>query len=483
MSEKYDVLVMGAGPAGYVAAIRCAQLGLKTACIDNWITKDGKSVLGGTCLNVGCIPSKSLLESSELFSRCQHGLVDHGINVNNIDLDLSVMMQRKNKIIEDLTKGIETLFKSNKVEWIKGRGRLLTDKRVEVDVNADGIKIYQAENIIIATGSSSADISCAPQDNEYIVDSTGALEFSEVPKRLGVIGAGVIGLELGSVWRRLGSEVVIIEAQDTFLSIADEQISKDSKREFKKQGIDIRLNARLMSAEVVDVDQGKQVEVHYQDMKGDHKELFDKLIVAVGRRPNSDNVFEKEVDLLLDERCYIHVNDQCETSVPGVYAIGDVVRGPMLAHKGSEEGIMVAELIAGNHAEVNYELIPSVIYTHPEIAWVGKNEQHLKAAGENYKTGIFPFAASGRARALGTITGMVKILSHGDTDRILGVHVFGPQASEIIAQAVIAMEMGASSEDLGLTVFAHPTLSESLHEAALAVNNNAIHIAAKKSIK
>ncbi|MCW9055550.1 MAG: dihydrolipoyl dehydrogenase [Gammaproteobacteria bacterium] len=479
MSEKYDVLVIGAGPAGYVSAIRCAQLGLKTACVDNWLDKDGKHVLGGTCLNVGCIPSKSLLESSELYARCQNELSDHGITVKDIGLELSTMMQRKNKIIEDLTLGIEGLFKSNKVEWIKGRGRLLANRRVEVS-SEDKQEIYQAENIIIATGSSSVEIPGAPQDNQFIVDSTGALEFDEVPGRLGVIGAGVIGLELGSVWRRLGSEVVIIEAQDVFLPIADEKIARAGKAEFKKQGLDIRLNARLMSAEVKKTDTGNKVEVIYQDAKGDHNESFDKLIVAVGRQPNSDNVFDDEAEVLLDERGCVHVNEQCETSVPGVYAIGDLVRGPMLAHKGSEEGIMVAELIAGNHAEVNYDLIPSVIYTHPEIAWVGKNEQQLKTAGENYKSGMFPFAASGRARALGVTTGMVKILSHAETDRILGVHVFGPQASEIIAQAVIAMEMGASSEDIGLTVFAHPTLSESLHEAALAVNNNAIHVANKK---
>lgn len=482
MSEKYDVLIIGGGPAGYVSAIRCAQLGLKTACVDNWQDKNGKHVLGGTCLNVGCIPSKSLLESSELFDRCQNELKDHGILVKDVGLELDNMMSRKDKIISDLTKGIEALFKSNKVEWIKGRGRLLANKQVEVTVD-DAKTIYQAENVIIATGSSSVEIPSATQDGQFIVDSTGALEFDEVPERLGVIGAGVIGLELGSVWRRLGSEVVILEAQDAFLPIADEQISRDSKRVFKKQGLDIRLNARLMSAEVKKIKGKEQVEVHYQDAKGDHKEIFDKLIVAVGRRPNTDNVFDEEAELLLDERCFIHVNEQCETSLPGVYAIGDVVRGPMLAHKGSEEGIMVAELIAGKHAQVNYDLIPSVIYTHPEIAWVGKNEQHLKAAGENYKTGMFPFAASGRARALGVITGMVKVLSHAETDRVLGVHVFGPQASEIIAQAVIAMELGASSEDIGLTIFAHPTLSESLHEAALAVNNSAIHIPAKKSKK
>ena len=300
MSEKYDVLVIGAGPAGYVSAIRCAQLGLKTACIDNWLDKDGKHVLGGTCLNVGCIPSKSLLESSELFSSCQHDFVDHGITVKGVTIDLATMMQRKEKIIKDLTLGIEGLFKANKVAWIKGRGRLLANKRVEVSVDGGESGIYQAENIIIATGSSSVEIPSAPQDDKFIVDSTGALEFDEVPKRLGVIGAGVIGLELGSVWRRLGSEVVIIEAQDVFLPIADEQVSRDSKREFKKQGLDIRLNARLMSAEVIKPAEGYQVAVHYQDAKGDHKEILDKLIVSVCRRPNSDNVFDEEVDVLLD---------------------------------------------------------------------------------------------------------------------------------------------------------------------------------------
>ena len=482
MSEKYDVVVIGAGPAGYVAAIRCAQLGLNTACVDKWLNPQGNPTLGGTCLNVGCIPSKSLLESSELYERCQNELKDHGVNASNVSLDLKSMMARKNKIIDELTRGIEALFKANNVSWLKGNGRLLADKKVEV-ISAAGTEIVEAENIIIATGSSSINIPPAPIDNDMIVDSTGALEFNEVPKRLGVIGAGVIGLELGSVWKRLGAEVVVLEAQDVFLPIADAMVSRDSLRVFKKQGLDIRLNARLMSSKIKGKGKSRKVEVHYQDEKGDHKDEFDKLIVAVGRHPNSDNIFDEEADLLLDERCFIHVNEKCETSLPGVYAIGDVVRGPMLAHKGSEEGIMVAELIAGNHGEVNYDLIPSVIYTHPEIAWVGKNEQHLKAAGENYKVGTFPFAASGRARALGETSGFVKVLSHAETDRILGVHVFGPQASELVAQAVVAMELGASAEDIGLTMFAHPTLSESFHEAALAANGKAIHIAQKRAKK
>jgi len=483
MAEKFDVIVIGGGPAGYVAAIRCAQLGFNTACVDNWVNPNGKAALGGTCLNVGCIPSKALLESSELYAKCHHGLDAHGIKTSAVELDLDAMMARKNKIIKELTQGIEALFKSNKITWLKGRGRLLINKQVEVSSVDDQLSIVSAENIIIATGSSSVEIPWAKLKKDLIVDSTGALEFNEVPERLGVIGAGVIGLELGSVWKRLGSEVKVIEAQDHFLPLADEQIAKESQREFKKQGLDIHLNSRLMSTQVVGNGSKQQVEVVYQDKNGDHKEVFDKLIVAVGRCPNSENVFDEEVDLVLDECGFIHVNEQCETSSPGVYAIGDVVRGPMLAHKGSEEGIMVAELIAGNHAEVNYDLIPAVIYTHPEIAWAGKNEQHIRAAGEHYNVGVFPFAASGRARAQGETTGMVKILSHADTDRILGVHIFGPQASELIAQAVIAMEMGASAEDIALTVFAHPTLSESFHEAALATSNNAIHIAQKRSRK
>ena len=320
----------------------------------------------------------------------------------------------------------------------------------------------------------------APLTEDLIVDSTGALAFDSVPEKIGVIGAGVIGLELGSVWRRLGAVVTVLEAQDVFMPIADKQISRDALRSYKKQGLDIHLNARLLSAEIKTINKRKQVEVVFQDEKGDQHQVFDRLIVAVGRKPNTDYICDDEAELILDERGLIHVNEQCETSLPGVYAIGDVVRGPMLAHKGSEEGVMVAELIAGNHASINYDLIPAVIYTHPELAWVGKTEEQLKAAGENYKTGVFPFVASGRAKAQGDTSGMVKILSQGETDRILGVHIVGSHASELIAQAVIAMELGASAEDIALTVFAHPSLSEALHEAALAVDNRAIHIMQKK---
>jgi len=480
MAVNFDVIVIGAGPAGYVAAIRCAQLGLKTACVDRWTNEEGKPSLGGTCLNVGCIPSKALLQSSEMYDQAKHQFKDHGIEFEGVKLNLSAMMQRKDKVVAELTQGIASLLKSNKVEFIFGTAKLLAENKLQV-INDNAEKNhYSASNIIIASGSSSIELASAPLTDNLIVDSTGALSFNEVPEKVGVIGAGVIGLELGSVWRRLGSEVIVLEAQEAFLPLADQQIARDSARLFKKQGIDIRLNARLLSTNVIGAPGSQQVEVNYQDEKGDQKEIFDKLIVAVGRRPNTDHISDEESGLLLDERCFIHVNDKCETSQPGVYAIGDVVRGPMLAHKGSEEGMMVAELIAGKYAEINYELIPSVIYTHPELAWVGKTEQQLKASGENYKVGTFPFLASGRAKAQGDTSGMVKVLSNAQTDRVLGVHICAANASELIAQAVIAMELGASTEDLALTVFAHPSLSEALHEAALAVDNRAIHIAKKR---
>ncbi len=479
MSVDYDVIVIGGGPAGYVAAIRCAQLGLKTACIDNGLDANGKASLGGTCLNVGCIPSKALLQSSEMFEQANHEFASHGIKLASVELDLKTMMARKQQVVAELTGGIAALLKANKVDSITGSGRLLENKKVQVSEKTEK-NIFTAEHIIIASGSSSVELAAAPLTENLIVDSTGALEFDSVPKKLGIVGAGVIGLELGSVWRRLGSEVMVIEAQDRFLPIADQQLARDALRAYKKQGLDIRLNARLLATEIKSIKQCKQVELRYQDEKGEHSAVFDKLIIAVGRKPNSDNVFDSEAELILDERSFIHVNDQCETSLPGVYAIGDVVRGPMLAHKGSEEGMMVAELIAGQYAAINYDLIPSVIYTHPEIAWVGKTEQQLKAAGENFNTGVFPFVASGRAKAQGDTRGMVKILAHRDTDRILGVHIMGGHASELIAQAVIAMQLGASAEDLALTVFAHPSLSETVHEAALAVDNRAIHIMQKR---
>ena len=479
MKENYDVVVIGAGPAGYVAAIRCAQLGLSTACVDQWLDADGKPVLGGTCLNVGCIPSKVLLESSELYLKARTEFDGHGIELKGVNLNLDTMMQRKATIVGNLTKGVATLFQANGVAFISGRGKLLANKQVEVTSDKNKKQVISAKHIILATGSRPTEIPAAPLQGNRIVDSTGALEFDTVPKRLGIIGAGVIGLELGSVWARLGAEVVLLEAQDVFLSMADQQIAKEALRQFRKQGLDIRLSARVVSSEVSD----DSVEIKYQDNKGDHSETFDRLIVAVGRKPNTDGIAAKDSQLLLDEWGLVHVDKHCLTNVPDVYAIGDIVRGPMLAHKGSEEGVMVAEIIAGNYGDINYETIPSVIYTMPEIAWVGKTEEALKAAGERYRIGTFPFSASGRAQAMGHGAGLVKILSDEKSDRVLGVHMIGPQCSELVAQAVLAMAMESSSEDIALTIFAHPTLSEAFHEAALSVDNRAIHSLNKKPAK
>ena len=475
MTDQFDVVVIGGGPAGYVAAIRCAQLGLSTACIDQWIDPMGKPVLGGTCLNVGCIPSKAMLESSERYAQTQHDLSDHGIEVSGVELDLDVMLARKDKTVHELTKGIEQLFRANKVTWIQGRGQLQAGKTIKVSENGRKTpRNLNAENVILAPGSSPLELDHVPLQGDIVVDSTGALEFRSVPKRLGIIGAGVIGLELGSVWRRLGAvTVTVLEAQDSFLPIADEQVAKEALRIFSKQGLDIQLNSRVIDCKV----KGNTAQIHYQNDDGDQKEIFDKLIVAVGRRPNTDTLAADEATLLLDEWGLIHVDEQCRTNLPGVYAIGDAVRGPMLAHKGAEEGVMVAELIAGNSAAVNYGAVPSVIYTMPEVAWVGETEQALRAAGDAYRSGVFPFAASGRARALGETSGFVKVLADAWTDRILGVHMIGHQCGELISEAVIAMELGASAEDIALTMFAHPTLSESFHEAALAVHDRPLHIA------
>lgn len=471
----YDVIVIGAGPAGYVAAIRCAQLGLKTVCVDEWVNAKGESSLGGTCLNVGCIPSKALLESSHLYHMANAGMDNHGIKVKGVSLDLAAMMKRKDKVVADLTQGIAGLFKTNGVELINGHARLMLGHKVKVIDRASKKEIttISGNNVIIASGSSPMRLDCAKiTTSGHIHDSAGGLALDSVPKRLGIIGAGVIGLELGSVWNRLGSEVVLLEAINEFLPIADEQISKAVFRSLKKQKLDIRLSSRLLSAVV----KNKKIHVKYEDAKGEHKEVFDRLIVAVGRKPNSDLMFGDEMRLELDESCFVLVNEFCETSVPGLYAVGDVVRGPMLAHKGMEEGIMVAERIAGQKTSVNYDLIPSVIYTHPEVAWAGKTESECKNLMIPFKTGVFPIAASGRARAMAETEGMIKIISHAETDRILGVHIFSAQASELIAQAVTAMSLQATAEDIILTMFAHPTLSESLHEAALSVHGRAIHI-------
>jgi dihydrolipoamide dehydrogenase len=471
----YDVIVIGGGPAGYVAAIRSSQLGLATACVEEFVDDSGNAVFGGTCLNVGCIPSKALLDSSHRFYEAAGHLDTHGIKVEKVKLDLSVMMDRKDSIVKKLTGGIGGLFAANKVTPITGRGKVIAGNNVEITKSDGTSEIIAAKNIIIATGSSPIEIASA-EFNNNVVDSTGALEFTEVPKTLGVIGAGVIGLELGSVWARLGSKVTVIEAMDDFLFMADKEIAKDSLKDFKKQGLDIKLGSRLVASKNLK----KSVKISYENSAGTEEMEFDKLVVAVGRRPNVQNVFSEDSGVNLDERGFISVDDHCQTSASNVWAIGDVVRGPMLAHKGSEEGVMVAERIAGKHAEMNYDLVPSVIYTHPEIAWVGKNEEELKSENRSYKVGKFPFAASGRALAVDQSTGFVKVISDESTDTILGVHVFGPSAAEIVQQALISMEFGASSEDLGLTIFSHPTVSEALHEAALAVNNQAIHIGNKR---
>ena len=472
----FDVVVIGGGPAGYVAAIRSAQLGLKTACIEEYVDAKNNPTFGGTCLNVGCIPSKALLDSSHRYQEATSHLKTHGIEIGSVELDVPAMMKRKDDIVAKLTGGIGGLFAANKVTPISGRGKVLTDSKVEV-INTEGnTEIIESKNIVIATGSSPIEIGSAVFNDTNILDSTGALEINKVPKTLGVIGAGVIGLELGSVWARLGSKVTVIEAMDDFLYMADEEIAKETFKDFKKQGLDIKLGCKLTSSKSLK----NSVKVTYENNGTSENMEFEKLIVAVGRKPNTNGVFAEDSGINLDEKGFISVDHNCQTSVKNIWAIGDVVRGPMLAHKGSEEGIMVAERIAGKHAEMNYDLVPSVIYTHPEIAWVGKNEEELKNDNIEYKVGKFPFAASGRALAVDQSVGFVKLIADAKTDTILGVHVFGPSAAEIVQQALISMEFGASSEDLGLTIFSHPTVSEALHEAALSVSNQAIHIGNKR---
>jgi len=472
----FDVVVIGGGPAGYVAAIRSAQLGLKTACIEEYVDAKNNPTFGGTCLNVGCIPSKALLDSSHRYQEATSHLKTHGIEIGSVELDVPAMMKRKDDIVAKLTGGIGGLFAANKVTPISGRGKVLADSKVEV-INTEGnTEIIESKNIVIATGSSPIEIGSAVFNDTNILDSTGALEINKVPKTLGVIGAGVIGLELGSVWARLGSKVTVIEAMDDFLYMADEEIAKETFKDFKKQGLDIKLGCKLTSSKSLK----NSVKVTYENNGTSESMEFEKLIVAVGRKPNTNDVFAEDSGINLDEKGFISVDHNCQTSVKNIWAIGDVVRGPMLAHKGSEEGIMVAERIAGKHAEMNYDLVPSVIYTHPEIAWVGKNEEELKNDNIEYKVGKFPFAASGRALAVDQSVGFVKLIADAKTDTILGVHVFGPSAAEIVQQALISMEFGASSEVLGLTIFSHPTVSEALHEAALSVSNQAIHIGNKR---
>ena len=472
MSNPFDVIVIGSGPAGYVCAIRCAQLGLSTAVVEQNVNEQAQPLLGGTCLNVGCIPSKALLDSSHRYAEAAGHLADHGIGVEGVSLDVAGMMARKDKIVSQLTGGVSGLLKANGVTVITGSAVLLAGRQVEV-TDASGEKsTHTADNIVLAAGSEPAAIPPAPVDGDRVVDSTGALCFEAVPERLGVIGAGVIGLELGSVWARLGADVVILEAMDQFLPNMDEQIAAESAKIFAKQGLDIRLGARVTDVAV----NGDIVSVAYT--QGDSSETleFDRLIVAVGRTPRTEKLFAADSGVTVDERGFVFVNDYCATEAPGVWAVGDIVRGPMLAHKGSEEGVMVAERIHGKAAQLNYDVIPSIIYTHPEVAAVGKTEQDLKAEGVDYKVGTFPFAAIGRAMASGETEGVVKILSDADSDQILGAHVVGPSAADLVQQVVIAIEMAASTEDLQLMVFGHPTMSEAVHEAALAVDGRAIHM-------
>ena len=469
--QSYDVAVIGGGPAGYPAAIRAAQNGLSVVCIDEWRNRDGSRAFGGTCLNAGCIPSKALLESSELYHRAASEFKFHGIAVGDLSVDIGTMQTRKERIVKQLTRGIETLFKSNGVTGVRGHGRFLGGGRVEV-TDADGrVSELSAQHVVIASGSTPVELSVAPFDGERIVDSWGALEFDSVPERLGVVGAGVVGLELGSVWQRLGASVVILEALEDFLYMVDDQVAKDALRHFRRQGLDIRLGASVQSAAV----NGEVVEVRFQH--GGQEQLLevDRLIVCVGRRPFTDGLLGDESGVELDDRGFVKVDERCRTTEPGVWAVGDVVRGPMLAHKGTEEGIMVADLIAGKTAEVNYDAIPSVIYTGPEIAWVGKTEEELRANGIDYKVGTFPFAANGRAKGMEQTAGLVKLLCAQDDDELLGVHIVGPVAGELIAEAVLAMEFCASGEDLQRTIHAHPTLTEAIHEASLAADNRAIH--------
>jgi dihydrolipoamide dehydrogenase len=470
MPDSFDVVVIGGGPAGYPAAIRAAQNKLTVACIDEWKNREGTAVFGGTCLNVGCIPSKALLESSELYYRVREEFAVHGIRTTGASFDVAQMQKRKSGIVKASTQGILALFKGAGVTPLQGHGKLLSGKRVEFTGHDGGKRELTAKHVVLASGSVPTPLASAPFDGKFIIDSCGALDLEAVPKRLGVIGAGVIGLELGSVWRRLGSDVVFLEALPDFLALVDQQVAKEAQRHFKKQGLDIRLGAKVSGAKV----EGNAVKVTYSDAKGEQSVTFDKLIVAIGRRPFTKELLGAGTGVELDERGFIKVDHECRTGVEGIWAVGDCVRGPMLAHKGKEEGVSVADLIAGHFSEVNYKTVPSVIYTAPEIAWVGLTEEQVKASGRAYKVGVFPFLASGRARAMEQTQGFAKLLAAQDDDEILGVHIIGPLAGELIAEAVLAMEYSASSEDLQRTMHAHPTLSEALHEAALAADKRAI---------
>ncbi|WP_019520673.1 dihydrolipoyl dehydrogenase [Faucicola boevrei] len=480
MKNTYDLIVIGGGPGGYEAAIRGAQLGFSVACIEKRVHK-GEPALGGTCLNVGCIPSKALLESSHRYEATKHELAEHGITTGDVNIDISKMLARKDAIVKGLTAGVAGLLKGNGVDWLQGTGKLLdgksNDKQVEfAPLDGSAPSTITAKYVILAAGSVPIDIPVAKVDNKHIVDSTGALEFSEVPKRLGVIGAGVIGLELGSVWRRLGSEVVVYEAMPQFLAAADKAVSKEAEKLLKKQGLDIRVDTKVTNAEVVN---GEVVVT--TDVKGETKtETFDKLIVCVGRRAYKEGLLGENSGVELTERGLVAVDDQCKTNLDGVYAIGDLVRGPMLAHKAMEEGMMAVERLHGEKAQVNYDTIISVIYTHPEIAWVGLTEEQAKEKGHEVKTGQFSLAANGRALAAGEGQGFVKVVADAKTDRLLGMHVVAAGAGEIVHQGMIAMEFVSSIEDLQLMTFAHPTVSEAVHEAVLSADGRAIHAIQRK---
>ncbi|MFT4268018.1 MAG: dihydrolipoyl dehydrogenase [Xenophilus sp.] len=473
-SKQFDVVVIGGGPGGYIAAIRAAQLGFNVACIDEWKNQDGKPAPGGTCTNVGCIPSKALLQSSEHYEHAGKHFAEHGINVKGLELDLAKLIGRKDAVVKQNNDGILYLFKKNKVAFFHGRGSFVkaTDGSYEIKVAGAGEESIVGKHVIVATGSNARALPGVPFDEENILSNDGALRIPAVPKKLALIGSGVIGLEMGSVWRRLGAEVTVLEALPTFLGAVDEQIAREAKKAFDKQGLKIELGVKVGEVKT----SKKGVAIAWTSAKGEAQTLeVDKLIVSIGRVPNTIGLNAEGVGLKLDERGAIVVDGECRTSLPNVWAIGDVVRGPMLAHKAEEEGVAVAERIAGQHGHVNFNTIPWVIYTSPEIAWVGKTEQQLKAEGVKYKAGTFPFLANGRARALGDTTGLVKFLADAATDEILGVHIVGPQASELIAEAVVAMEFRASSEDIARICHAHPSLSEATKEAALAVDKRTLN--------
>ena len=476
MAERFDVIVIGAGPGGYIAAIRAAQLGMKVACVEKWKNPKGELALGGTCLNVGCIPSKALLASSEEFDKIRHHVSEHGISVGSVKLDLGKMIARKEGIVSKMTKGIEFLFRKNKITWLKGHGRFVgqADGQYQVEVAGDaGTSVAEAASIIIATGSKARHLPGIPVDNQRICDNEGALSLGEVPKRLGIIGSGVIGLELGSVWRRLGAQVTILEALPAFLGACDESVAKEAWKLFTKQGLAIELGVRIGEVKAG----AKDIVISYTDAKGAaQSQSFDRVIVSVGRVPNTENLNLEAIGLNVDERGFIPVDGHCATAKPGIYAIGDVVRGPMLAHKAEDEGVAVAEILAGQKPHIDYNCVPWVIYTAPEIAWVGKTEQALKAEGRAVRCGQFPFMANGRALGMDEADGFVKVIVDAATDEVLGVHIIGSGASDLIAEAVMAMEFKASAEDIARICHAHPSLSEVVREAALASDKRALNM-------